>query len=347
LFKLGGLESLKKNYKKSNEYFSRYISEGTGKIDWDTDAAMFFKAMNFKELGSVSDYSDTLQELVRTTPYSFYSCLAREELGISFVEELSSLQTKADVQGRIIAPNELFTLHTAIWLVRAGLVEEAATELSYINPFNLSPKYTEIIAEVYNKSASPNGGIAIASKLLSVYGKYISREHMLSHYPLLYMGLINSIAKKTGVHPYIPLAIMRRESAFNSSIVSPKGATGLMQIMPGTAEILDKNPNKGALTDPGENIRLGSIYLRNLAAQYKGNLIYMLADYNAGSQALKRWIRWYEKRNNPILFIESIPYKETREYVKAIVKNLYFYNAIYNKKDAKFGDIINVGGGNG
>lgn len=129
--------------------------------------------------------------------------------------------------------------------------------------------------------------------------------------------------RQWGIDPQLVLRVMRQESGFSASVVSRAGAVGLLQLMPGTAQSLAHQLawddfHAGMLFRPLPNIRLGMWYLRTLLDRYQGALPHVLASYNAGEGAVDRWRRrradhdWDE-------FIETIPFTETRNYVKRIL----------------------------
>jgi Zn-finger nucleic acid-binding protein len=115
-------------------------------------------------------------------------------------------------------------------------------------------------------------------------------------------GLIKQAGAKYGVDPYLIFCVMEQESHFNARALSPKGARGLMQLMPGTsARFGVKRPS-----DPAQNIAGGTRYLKQLIAQFNGRIDLVLASYNAGEGAVMKFGR------------KVPPYKETRDYVKRI-----------------------------
>lgn len=145
-------------------------------------------------------------------------------------------------------------------------------------------------------------------------------------YPLKLVDTIRDIAPEDSADPYLVAAVMREESGFNPAAVSPVGALGLMQIMPSTGDFIEKEIGSG---DPLErkdllnavtNIRLGSWYLGLLARNFDNDLALTIAGYNAGPQAASRWAKTCEKAE-PDEFIESIPYTETRYYVKRVIRS--------------------------
>jgi soluble lytic murein transglycosylase len=123
---------------------------------------------------------------------------------------------------------------------------------------------------------------------------------------------------------------MRAESTFNPSATSPVGARGLMQLMPETAGkmVKGKNFDPERLYDPDLNIRLGTRHLKDLIEQYKGNLVAVIASYNAGGHNVNRWLKTYEGLAIDE-FIESIPFSETRDYVKKVLATAALYRKLY------------------
>ena len=121
--------------------------------------------------------------------------------------------------------------------------------------------------------------------------------------PASYLNIINSACDRYGVDPSLVHAVVKVESGFNPFAISRKGATGLMQLMPQTASIM----NVSNTFSPHENVEGGVRYLRYLLDRYEGNIPLALAAYNSGETAVKRW--------------GTIPpYKETQDYVKKILK---------------------------
>ncbi|PMR73866.1 transglycosylase SLT domain-containing protein [Billgrantia endophytica] len=137
----------------------------------------------------------------------------------------------------------------------------------------------------------------------------------------------------TGVDPYLLMGIARRESAYNPVALSPAGARGLMQIMPGTATLLSRqlgisDPGPHGVLDPELNIRLGSTYIRDMTARYRGNRLAAAAAYNAGPGRVDRWLR--DSPEEFDLFVESIPFRETRDYVQAVLAYRVIFESLAN-----------------
>ena len=128
----------------------------------------------------------------------------------------------------------------------------------------------------------------------------------------------------------VVLAFARQESRFEPSALSKAGARGVMQIMPATAATITHDPslagrNKGRLDDPVYSLTLGQDYLIDLIGRQNGNLFSIAAAYNAGEGNLSKWQSLREGDSDPLLFIETIPLAETRDYIKRVMTNMWMY----------------------
>tara|TARA_Y100000590_G_scaffold143040_2_gene164183 strand:+ start:873 stop:2855 length:1983 start_codon:yes stop_codon:yes gene_type:complete len=128
-------------------------------------------------------------------------------------------------------------------------------------------------------------------------------------------------------------AVMREESGYRPSVISPVGALGLMQIMPATGQRLARDAKRvdfkrDDLFDPSTNLKFGRRYLTNLLRTFDDRDSAAIAAYNAGPEVVKRWLRTKPKVKDD-LWVERIPYGETRKYVKRVLRSKYTYEAIY------------------
>lgn len=137
------------------------------------------------------------------------------------------------------------------------------------------------------------------------------------------------------VDPALVHALSRQESEFNAAAKSPVGASGLMQLMPGTAKAVAKQYKVkfqvADLTNPTYNVQLGEAHLRDLIDSYSGSYFLALAAYNAGGGRVQEWMHAFgdprDARTDPVDWIERIPFSETREYVKKIMETLQLYRS--------------------
>lgn len=149
-------------------------------------------------------------------------------------------------------------------------------------------------------------------------------------YPLAYRTQIEEAVSGTGVPAALLTALVKQESRFDPLARSWVGATGLAQLMPGTARAIASRQGivLGPLTDPALNLWLGARYLADVQNQLGGRAVLAVAAYNAGPRPVRRWM---ELRGNlPVdIWVERIPYPETRHYVKKVFANLWNYRDLY------------------
>lgn len=156
-------------------------------------------------------------------------------------------------------------------------------------------------------------------------------------FPLSYNDKIHENSEHNNLNPVIVYGLIRRESAFNEKATSPTGARGLMQIMPRTGRdiarrLKERWRGKNSLYNPVTNIKYGSYYYQSLLDQFDGHYALALAAYNAGPHRVKKWLP--EDKSIPAdIWIETIPYRETRDYVA----NVLAYALIYQQR-AQTGD---------
>lgn len=161
-------------------------------------------------------------------------------------------------------------------------------------------------------------------------------------FPLAYQNEFASSSAKAEIDSAWTMAIARRESSFMADANSPVGARGLMQLMPATArEVAKKAVTAGQLYNPLINIDYGTNYLNYLMQRNDGNLLMATAAYNAGYSRVRQWVpRDYAVPAD--VWVETIPYRETREYVKAVMAYYQIYNIRLNVPTDVFKPLISM-----
>jgi len=190
-----------------------------------------------------------------------------------------------------------------------------------------------LLADMYNSMG--NTQLAMLSlrrafpKLATVEQDSVPRYFLAMYYPLRYRDEIVEHSRKNGLDPYLIMGLIHQESYFNPNAKSSAGATGLMQLMPATGkELAGRLGISPRLTDPKTNIRLGTAHFRMLVNLFGGNTELAIASYNAGQGRVAQWRRAAPSRPMDEL-LESIPYRETRTYVKHIVMLASAYRRMY------------------
>jgi len=161
-------------------------------------------------------------------------------------------------------------------------------------------------------------------------------------FPKAFDKEINLNANDQKINPAWAFAIARRESSFMADAHSPAGAKGLMQLMPNTAKNLKKGKiSRHYLLNANNNIALGTKYLKILLDKNKGNQILATAAYNAGPYRVRTWLKGIEVMPADI-WIETIPFKETRNYVKSVLAYQEIYQHNPEQVSHIFETVINM-----
>lgn len=220
-------------------------------------------------------------------------------------------------------------------LASLGMVEEARGEMAATRKNNGEKKgQFPSLARAYLEMRDYGSAISLFMQNRPIAWEKSTLPLWTAGYPRAYTELVSRNAALNGLSEGLVYALIRAESGFAPAIKSSAGAIGLMQMMPATAKMTarekgDFNPQR--LTVPEFNIRLGTKHLNDLMKEHDGDVVYMAAAYNAGSGALERWKKSYKGLEKDE-FIESIPYQETRDYVKKVYASSATYRQLYGLK---------------
>ncbi len=255
-------------------------------------------------------------------PRTFYGMVARHLLGLpmGFAWER---EIAGESEGAAVA--ETAAGWRALALIQIGQAERAEAELRALWPrVQGNPGVTRAILVV----AAQAGMSELAAQIAALQQSADGRPRDFARYPLPRLSPQNGFR----TDPALLYGLARQESNFDAGAVSPAGARGLLQIMPATASYVTGDPSlRGAgvrrLHDPALSLEIGQRYLLYLARldHVDGDLIRLLAAYNNGPGNLARWLPAVRHRNDPFLFIESIPVIETRVFVQRVLSYSWIY----------------------
>jgi len=291
---------------------------------------------------------DVYVQLCQRFVYTYYCQLARERIDIPLPEALASESISATVplNGGTPANDEVTrsvssraeieqqsAYRRAIQLKTLGLDSDAARELAGLTDrYSRDPDVLMALATMLNEVGAYHHALRLARARfrdkLERTGGVVDPSLWKVAYPT---GLLPTIKGQgaRGVDPYLVAAIIREESQYDWRAVSRVGAIGLMQVMPATANNVAQRlglPAVGRddLFDQETNIRIGVHYVEQLLEQFSGNVAYTIASYNAGPMAVGNWIALHRGRSQDE-FVELIPYLETRQYVKRVLRSYREY----------------------
>lgn len=343
LWNLGWTYTLWGRYDDALKTFDRYIRTYPDG-DWKTNS-LFWSAKIHDKAGRVAERDAKASQIVAEYPFSYYSYRAKE-LWPTVAAAAASGAVKPAAQ---TAFPEIETLpaEPGFEIVRAlqdvGLHRAAAREMK-----TLAAKYASdaavqfLLADVYVRGGEPFKANGVLQRTFRQFvrhgGTNIPRRFWEILYPLPYLETFQAEAQRRGLDPFLLASITRQESGFEPSTVSNAGAVGLMQIMPEEASRIATAGGLGELTredlfDPETNIAVGAAEFAQKLAYWKGNQILAIASYNAGERAVGTWIETTPVDDTD-LFVEAIPYAETRLYVKTVTRNRFEYRRIYESSMA-------------
>ncbi|HEX6094701.1 MAG TPA: transglycosylase SLT domain-containing protein [Thermoanaerobaculia bacterium] len=315
--------------------FDEYVRKYTDG-DWKTNS-LFWSAKILDKRGRTEERNAKIAQLVAEYPHSYYAYRAKELWNVGTGFRPSRVATFPDVEAELAKANEpRFT--TVRELQSIGLDRAAAREMKV-----LASKYDDnlgvqfLLADVYVRGGEPFKANGVLQRRFRDFvrhgGENIPRRFWEILFPLAYWDTIRAEAERRGHDPYLLASIIRQESGFEPTTVSNAGAVGLMQIMPEEASRIGEAGGLGAVTredlfDPRKNVAVGAAEYSQKLAVMNDNPTLAIAAYNAGETAVRRWMQ-RTPAEDADLFIESIPYAETRLYVKTVTRNRHEYRRIY------------------
>ncbi|HME92239.1 MAG TPA: lytic transglycosylase domain-containing protein [Myxococcaceae bacterium] len=253
-------------------------------------------------------------------PYTFYGLLARRTLGVdSFFDFDSGAFSSADVRTLLATTSG----RRVLALIQVGENQRAEAELRAV----VATKDGTVMPAVEALADRANMP-ALSFQLAGFLSRSDGRNHDRALYP------VPRWQPKGGftVDRALLFAMMRQESQFMPQVRSPAGALGVMQLMPATARSMAARaglpaPDQGNLTDPELNLTLAQEYITHLLSTDRigNNLLLITAAYNAGPGPIPKWLASDDVRDDPLLFMESIPNQETHGYVQRVLANYWIY----------------------
>lgn len=250
-------------------------------------------------------------------PESFYGLLARETLGMS-----TKLGTDPFI-GYDPPVDQLPNVQRAIELAKIGETTRAADMIRHQARIGAPSEHHALI------QLAKRLDLPAAQLWLAKYGQWGARADATDRYPNPRWAPVNGWR----VDPALAFGHIVQESAFQQSAVSTAGAVGLMQVLPITAQKMSQNSGvpytRANLTDPRYNLAFGQGFLEQMRGNSAtaGQLPRVIASYNAGPLPVAKWASINDK-GDPLLWIESIPYWETRYYVPSVMRNMWVYQGL-------------------
>ena len=316
-------------------------------------AAYYWMAKSLLALGKEIKANTVRQTLIRKFPFNFYSVVSRIELDIGLDKLVDNKYIREiDLRAEGLGDIQKKRLLRAEHLISVGLMEYGVKELSFLEISDQeSVEFVLYLVKLYHMAGEFRKSIRLSWRIVK-NSKLDRLEKNLRDflYPKAYLKEVLSELNNSFPSPFFVLALMRQESGFDAKALSSAKAIGLMQLLPSTArdvafKLGEKVPNEEDLKIPNNNIKLGIHYLKHLLIRFKKNPVYALASYNAGPHKVEYW-RSLRPGMSSMEFIESIPYNETRAYVKSVLRNYYMYSTFYGNRSFYTDQLLDISNGN-
>jgi len=344
LWNLGRYYTKNNNNSEALEAY-RLLSERFSKSSLGDDA-LYWRGKTLQKMGLEEESRVIYEKLLKEYPLSYYTeRITKQRDDLNFVGLISASE------------KEDFTNLEEFLLKYAKIEGKGQLSLLKAELFEEISFYKESIIELKETLNYYPGNIFLLFKLSDVYKKNMDYYNSLNYseiifnylmdnqqlddlpfelweslYPICFEDIIREYALKYEVDPLLVMAMIREESRFNSWNESAAGARGLMQIIFSTAEwiapkinIIDFNDEM--LFSPKVNINLGCWYIHYLKEKFSNDYILMISGYNAGPGITDKWLERYDQSDLDN-FVENIPYAESREHIKKVMKSYQMYKKL-------------------
>jgi soluble lytic murein transglycosylase len=331
--------------------FADGLGTHTGEQDlYSRGRVGYFKARSQEQLSLVNEAKSGYAEVMRRHPMGFYALLSFNRLleidatmAADLLAELRAGRGEAEGYIRVDPPEvrQSPNFIRGTELLRMGLYDLAEGEFrrlreEYANHDEVGWLLSSILhrAGAYHLSHHVPGDRV---GLNLDYPTEASRERWEIAYPHPFDSLVMEFAEQRSLDPWMVYAIMREESGFQPTIESWANARGLLQLMIGTARDMGALTGRGSVSerdlfDPAVNIELGTMYMRRLSDMFDGHPSLVIGGYNGGQGNIRSWLR--ARGSMPFdLWVEEIPYEQTRDYVKRVTMTYWVYRWLYAEGD--------------
>jgi soluble lytic murein transglycosylase-like protein len=292
-------------------------------------AASFWLAYAQEAAGAKTAARTQWASLAKLQPFTYYGMRAAQRSGTALPAP-SIVFPELTLRDAVIAHPDY---QAAALLSRAGMLSDAAVHARRLNN---ALRRDDAVALLAARASEAAGDYSSSATLMSSYfGPYLQRpasnlpdDFWALAYPSAYWTEVSAAAARHKVDPLLMIGLARQESHFNRMARSPVGAVGLFQVMPYTAAELDASFSNPAamdrLVEPAVSAELAAKLLASLQARFQGMLAPTIASYNADKDRVQVW--WDAAKGLPEeLFIDSIPYQQTRAYVRQVLTNYAMY----------------------
>jgi soluble lytic murein transglycosylase len=324
----------------------------TGETDLYTRGRIaYFRGRALEQLSLVTEAKAVYESVVRTHPMSYYALLSLNRMGRlnapqrdALLEELRQSSERTEDRIRIRPPEvrEDPFFRRGMEMLQLGLFGMAEAEFGKLSSrFRNDPEVGWLLAALYDRAGAYHlshhvPGDRQGLNLWYPAGENVERWQIA--YPRPWWDEVSRFAQERNLDPWMVYAIMREESGFRPEVESWANARGLLQLMLPTAEDMARLTGRGSVTaqqlfDPAINIELGTMFMRRLGDLFDNHPALIIGGYNGGQGNIRNWLR--ARGSMPLdLWVEEIPFAQTRNYVKRVTMTYWVYRWLYGEGDA-------------
>lgn len=283
--------------------------------------------------GSEKENEEALEALRTRYPFQMHSLLLTNANGgapfkISEDSSVLARSKKAHWLNAVMRAGE-----SLLQLGHPELARYALTRVG-IPALRTEPEFQLYYCYLLNRAGAYALKFSTLSVLFQREPELRSRAALRLHFPS--RDVVKKMSANHSLDELLLFSLIRQESKFDEDARSHAGAVGLMQILPSTAKKLEEDVSEVSLFEPEQNLRLGIQYLQQLLKEFDDDVELALAAYNAGPHRVEDWLKRYPKEDR-VLFLDLIPFRETRRYVATIAGSYYWYSSVYGSSDSVAG----------
>ena len=311
------------------------------------DRVQYWLARTNEQIGDEDEAKKRYETIFSESPLSYYGLQAGLKLKKDFSVYLKPSEFPPEAMKGTPLPRQAMSLWRLRALLEEGLIEPARMEarsLFFYKPGGATfgqdnANGAALAALLFHTAGYSNAAFSHAYAALSLDQKSLNTNVLEILFPQVFADAIEKAADSSGVHPLLLLSVAKQESAFLPNAVSRANALGLMQLLLSTARDMTPKITREELFEPGPNTQAGGKYLARQLNRFGGNIPLTLAAYNAGPTRAAQWqkrMAEYGVTNDKFdvdVFIDTIPFTETRRYVGSILRNYAWYKLL--AKDGK------------
>jgi soluble lytic murein transglycosylase-like protein len=340
---------LEKNWSQANEIFKKFLEEFPQSEH--IERAQYWVARTEEEKGNKEEANKLYEEIYNSNLLSYYGL----QSAIKLKKDLTLLLVPSELKLNSFQGNLLPKQYQSLWRLKAlmevGLIDFARIEAQSLFQFRPGgftvgqedPNNALLMAIFYQNAGYSLAAFSHAYAAVTLDPSLLNLLSLEIFFPAEFQKEFEIAAAETEVHPLLLASITKQESAFIPKATSKANAYGLMQLLLGTAKEVNPKADLEKLYTPEENIKMGAKYFQKLLDRYQGNIALALAGYNAGPSRASQWQKKMLEapamadKFDVDIFIDTIPFTETRKYVAAILRNYAWYKLL--QKDAMISSI--------